>query len=372
MKKNILSILIMMALIVYMLPAAVFASDASGESLPDSEPSSSSEQTLDSEQPSTSEQPAVSEQSSGSEQSVVSEQLAVSEQSSGSEQPAVSEQPSVSEQPAVSEEPAGSCDQHTEATDYKSDANGHWKYCSKCGERMGEVTAHSIGEWRKYDNNQCWKECTVCHYQTDIHGHALSYICISDSYHKAECMGCLYVSKEKPHNLSTKYDADNHWQHCSACDGDVNKEAHNFVEKYDANNHWLECSCGATKESAAHDFVEKCDANNHWLECSCGATKESAAHDFEWVIDRKATTANAGEKHEECSVCGYAKDPVSISKLATHSTSDTDNSDSTSGTDDTVVPNTRDTESPIFWLILLVISGSALAVTRWTVSRSRS
>ena len=334
MKKNILSILIMMALIVYMLPAAVFASDASGESLPDSEPSSSSEQTLDSEQPSTSEPPAVSEQSSGSEQSVVSEQLAVSEQ------------PSVSEQPAVSEEPAGSCDQHTEATDYKSDANGHWKYCSKCGERMGEVTAHSIGEWRKYDNNQCWKECTVCKYKTDIHGHALSYICISDSYHKAECMGCLYVSEEKPHNLSTKYDVDNHWQHCSACDGDVNKEAHNFVEKY--------------------------DANNHWLECSCGATKESAAHDFEWVIDRKATTANAGEKHEECSVCGYAKDPVSISKLATHSTSDTDNSDSTSGTDDTVVPNTGDTESPIFWLILLVISGSALAVTRWTVSRSRS
>ena len=340
MKKNILSILIMMALIVYMLPAAVFASDASGESLPDSEPSSSSEQTLDSEQPSTSEPPAVSEQSSGSEQSVVSEQLAVSEQSSGSEQSAASEQP------AVSEEPAGSCDQHTEATDYKSDANGHWKYCSKCGEQMGEVTAHSIGEWRKYDNNQCWKECTVCHYQTDKYDHVITYISDGDSGHHVECGGCLYVSEEKPHNLSTKYDADNHWQHCSACDGDVNTEAHNFVEKY--------------------------DANNHWLECSCGATKESAAHDFEWVIDRKATTANAGEKHEECSVCGYAKDPVSISKLATHSTSDTDNSDSTSGTDDTVVPNTGDTESPIFWLILLVISGSALAVTRWTVSRSRS
>ena len=31
-----------------------------------------------------------------------------------------------------------------------------------------------------------------------------------------------------------------------------------------------------------------------------------------WVIDKKATASEAGSKHEECTVCGYAKTAVEI------------------------------------------------------------
>ena len=32
-----------------------------------------------------------------------------------------------------------------------------------------------------------------------------------------------------------------------------------------------------------------------------------AAHTFAWVTDQEATATEAGAKHEECTVCGYAK-----------------------------------------------------------------
>lgn len=46
---------------------------------------------------------------------------------------------------------------------------------------------------------------------------------------------------------------------------------------------------------------------SHWHECTCGDEAETAAHSFQWVIDKEATAAGKGSKHEECSVCGYKK-----------------------------------------------------------------
>ena len=58
----------------------------------------------------------------------------------------------------------------------------------------------------------------------------------------------------------------------------------------------------------------KSDADNHWHECDvCGDKADIAAHDYEWVTDKEATETAAGSRHEQCTICGYAKAAVEIS-----------------------------------------------------------
>lgn len=42
----------------------------------------------------------------------------------------------------------------------------------------------------------------------------------------------------------------------------------------------------------------------------CTADREKADHSFEWVIDKEPEGNAAGLKHEECTVCKYAKNPI--------------------------------------------------------------
>lgn len=89
------------------------------------------------------------------------------------------------------------------------------------------------------------------------------------------------------------------------------------------------------------------DDNNHWHECSiCDEKKDEAAHTFEWVIDKPATETLAGSKHEECTVCGYAKAAVEIPATGT-------------GASD--LPKTGDDSSALLWTALLLTSGAGLA-----------
>lgn len=88
---------------------------------------------------------------------------------------------------------------------------------------------------------------------------------------------------------------------------------------------------------------------SHWHECTCGDEAETAAHSFQWVIDKEATAAGKGSKHEECSVCGYKKAAVEI--LA---------ADPTAGSGNVTAPKTGDDSSPMAWLALLFISGGVL------------
>lgn len=62
----------------------------------------------------------------------------------------------------------------------------------------------------------------------------------------------------------------------------------------------------------------KYDETNHWHECECGNKADITAHNFKWIVDRKATTAEKGSKHEECTVCGYKKTAVDIPKIDSH------------------------------------------------------
>ena len=56
------------------------------------------------------------------------------------------------------------------------------------------------------------------------------------------------------------------------------------------------------KESTLHLIPPGCSGNTHT---------------FEWVIDKEATETEAGSKHEECTVCGYAKAAVEIPATGT-------------------------------------------------------
>ena len=88
------------------------------------------------------------------------------------------------------------------------------------------------------------------------------------------------------------------------------------------------------------------DANNHWKLCSCGEKLNEAAHTFQWVIDNEATAAEAGSKHEECTVCGYAKAAEEIP-----------------ATGETASPQTGDDSNIALWIAAMLASGAALTGT---------
>ena len=80
------------------------------------------------------------------------------------------------------------------------------------------------------------------------------------------------------------------------------------------------------------------DDNNHWNACACGAKLNEAAHTFEWVIDKQPTETEAGSKHEECTVCGYAKAAVEIPATGTTTPAPTVSPAPTSSPDATTTP----------------------------------
>lgn len=59
----------------------------------------------------------------------------------------------------------------------------------------------------------------------------------------------------------------------------------------------------------------KYDDENHWHECSCGDKTDTAKHDLKTVIDKEATVAEEGAKHDECTVCGYKGESKVIPKV---------------------------------------------------------
>ena len=80
------------------------------------------------------------------------------------------------------------------------------------------------------------------------------------------------------------------------------------------------CSvCGGKIAPTGHDFSQDwiCDDLGHWHECvRCSEKADYSEHSFEWVVDKEATKKEAGEKHEECTVCHATRsDNTEIPKL---------------------------------------------------------
>ena len=123
-----------------------------------------------------------------------------------------------------------------------------------------------------------------------------------------------------------------------------------------------------------HTFEEQwgSDDKNHWHTCAgCGTIADQAAHTFAWVTDKEATATEAGSRHEECTICGYAKKAVEIPATGTSSGSGESSgsggsgSSSGSGGQEQVVhtPKTSDNSNAGLWLALAAGAALTGAVT---------
>ena len=195
-----------------------------------------------------------------------------------------------------------------------------------------------------------------------------------------------------------KYDETNHWYECE-CGNKADITAHNFkwivdrkATTTEKGSKHEECTvCGYKKtavdipkiDSHNHDYGTewKYDSTNHWHECEDGEKADITAHNFKWIIDKEATAAEKGSKHEECTVCGYKKTAVDIPAIGFGSSSDDEankptntvssessSADQLNNTANTASPKTGNTDNIILWIALLFVSGgvfiAATAVDR--------
>lgn len=176
---------------------------------------------------------------------------------------------------------------HTRGGDWKSSEIYHWHECAVCGERM-DTAFHRAGAEATETTPQT---CAVC------------------GYVMKEALGHTHSFTEK--NTDAKY-----LKSAATCKASA--------------EYYYSCSCGEkgtetfkSGEKLAHNFKTEWSNNGekHWHECSlCGEKKEESSHSFEWKIDKAATATEAGSKHEECTVCGFKKDAVTIEPTGTTTT----------------------------------------------------
>ena len=127
----------------------------------------------------------------------------------------------------------------------------------------------------------------------------------------------------------------------------------------------------------------KYDETNHWHECECGNKADITAHTFKQIIDKEATTAEKGSKHEECTVCGYKKTAVDIPVTDFRSSSDDEankptntvssessSADQTNKPINTASPKPGNTDNMILWIVLLIAGGGAF-ITATAVDRKK-
>ena len=197
-----------------------------------------------------------------------------------------------------------------------------------------------------------------------------------------------------------KYDETNHWHECE-CGNKADITAHNFkwivdrkATTTEKGSKHEECTvCGYKKtavdipkiDSHNHNYGTewKYDSTNHWHECEDGEKADITAHNFKWIIDKEATTAEKGSKHEECTVCGYKKTTVDIPATDFRKSSDdqpnkpintasyeNSSADQTNKPINTASPKTGNTDYMILWIVLLVIGGGAF-ITATAVDRKK-
>ncbi len=237
--------------------------------------------------------------------------------------------------------------------------------CTVCGAKDCNDLEGDHDYKDAHDADNHYQECSVCHDKKDVEAHKWNEgvvtqepTCLVSGIIEYTCTVCGAKDcndLEGDHDYKDAHDADNHYQECSVCGDKKNIEAHKWDEGVVTDpgtcvtpgSMKYTCTvCGETKTESItgeHDYKDTHDKDSHYQECSvCHDKKDVEAHKFVWKIDRAATTTKEGEKHEECSVCGYKKAPVSIEKLSP-----------------AAKPRTGD--ASIVWLVLLVSTGSAAA-----------
>lgn len=97
---------------------------------------------------------------------------------------------------------------HNPASDWSSDASGHWHACKTAG---------------------CTEKCDFAAHTPDHEGHATEEYAI-------KCTECHYIIEEQLHDVDItkfEYDETNHWNTCSSCSEKQNVAAHEFEWEID-------------------------------------------------------------------------------------------------------------------------------------------
>ena len=130
-------------------------------------------------------------------------------------------------------------------------------------------------------------------------------------------------------------------------------------------------ACGLTSEGTeqedtfqygnplGHDYDTEWsqDETHHWYVCKrCQDVAELEAHTASgWITDKAATAKADGERHKECTVCGYILETDTIP--ATGSKTKPGKQDNTKTRTKTNAPKTGDDSTLLLWTALLGVSG---------------
>ena len=196
---------------------------------------------------------------------------------------------------------------HTYSTEWSTDSANHWHECT-CGDKK-DLAPHVDAN---NDHN-----CDVCGWKMSDHTGGTA-----TCKEKATCTICgQKYGNLAAHSYKTEWSTDetNHWHECSVCGDKKDEAAH-----VDANNDHNCDVCGKKMsdhtggtatckekatcticgqkygELAAHNYKTEwsTDETNHWHECSvCGDKKDEAAH-----IPGAAATETTPQT---CTICGY-------------------------------------------------------------------
>ena len=217
---------------------------------------------------------------------------------------------------ACGEEEVPEVHEHTWATTYSSDANGHWYaatcehtdqkmslalhndankdgVCDTCNYDTHQGAGHSYAtEWSKDENNH-WHAANCGHTVagTDLGAHV-------DENNDKECDTCGY-DYNHTHAYATTWSKDftNHW-HAATCECTI--EGIDIAAHVDEDKNGVCDICqGATFDAATHTHTYATewskDEKNHWYAAMCDHTG----------LVQSVTAHNDADKDGDCDVCGW-------------------------------------------------------------------
>ena len=221
---------------------------------------------------------------------------------------------------------------HTYKTAWSSDSANHWHECSVCGSKKDEA-AHTPGAAATETTAQV---CTVCNYViTPALGHTHSFTKRVDERYlksKATCTAkAVYYyscSCGAIGNSTFEYgelaehtamyfwsnDRTGHWHECSTCGKKLDLSVHIPNRASATETEPVVCTvCGYLIE-AAHGHIHNItgywekDEENHWHSCTgCDLRFDLENHVFTLVADKRNSGSSMVFGHEECVTCGLKK-----------------------------------------------------------------
>ena len=263
-------------------------------------------------------------------------------------------------------------DNHSGKVVWEQTATTHSSVYDCCG---AEAVAEEAHEWENGVCSECGYECRHSGGEATCAEKAVCHIC-GDEYGDVNASNHTNLVKTEAKPATHLTEGNTEYWYCDGCDKYFSDEA-------GTNEIALEDTViPKLTEHTADGTGWHRDEESHWHTCECGEVIDKAAHSYKWVIDKEATATEAGLKHEECSVCGYAKAAVEIP--ATGTTTDpsdenekpsigaptdpntstgnnqTGNSTGNNQTDNKTSPQTGDERDLALWIFSLAISGCAI------------